>query len=111
MDGRLSDRHPGDGSETRAGRPERTPEECVVPSLDRLEERIKFLLERYAELSEQHRTLTAAQQRLDGDLDPIVLDERLRTLETENDRLVRHAAFLEDRIRELLSRIRYVVEA
>lgn len=80
-------------------------------SLDRLEERIKLLVARYEDLAERYQALTAARNRIDGTLDPLVLDERMRALEKENERLSRHAAFLEQKIRELLSRVRYVVEA
>ena len=44
-------------------------------------------------------------------LDPIALRDRVRTLEDERERLERHAAFLEARIRGLHSRVRYVVES
>ncbi|HUP02050.1 MAG TPA: hypothetical protein VM737_11080 [Gemmatimonadota bacterium] len=107
----MNERRRTGGTDARDGARASGPEARLGISLDRLEERIKLLLARHAELVERYRTLTAARQRLDGDLDPVALDERLRTLEAENDRLVRHTAFLESRIRELLSRIRYVVEA
>lgn len=80
-------------------------------SLDSLEERIKLLVARYEDLAERYRVITASRDRLDGTLDPLALEERMQTLEAENDRLSRHAAFLEQKIRELLSRVRYVVEA
>lgn len=80
-------------------------------SLDRLEERIKLLVARYEDLAERYQALTAVRDRIDGTVDPLVLDERMRALGAENERLSRHAAFLEQKIRELLSRVRYVVEA
>ena len=39
------------------------------------------------------------------------LEQRVRALEAENQKLERHSAFLEDRIRGLLSRVRYVIES
>jgi hypothetical protein len=35
----------------------------------------------------------------------------MRKLEAENERLSRHAAYLEDRIASLRARVRYVVES
>jgi hypothetical protein len=36
---------------------------------------------------------------------------RVRELESENERIARHAEFLETKVKELLARVRYVVEA
>lgn len=85
--------------------------DVLTAALDRLEERIKLLLARHAELAERHREAMAAQRALDGGLDPVTLDARVRSLEADNDRLARHAAHLEDRIRDLLARVRYAVES
>lgn len=80
-------------------------------SLDRLEEKVKLLLARHEALSEQYRELEARQRRAERGGDPVQLAERIDALQQAHDRLSRHAAFLEDRIRDLLSRTRYVVEA
>ncbi len=81
------------------------------PLLDGLEEKIKLLIERYQDLAEEYRALVEVRERLKGTPDPVALQERLRALEAERDRHSRHEAFLEERIRDLLARIRYVVEA
>lgn len=83
----------------------------LTGALDRLEERINLLLARHAELAERHREAMAAQRALDGGLDPVKLDARVRSLQADNDRLARHAAHLEERIRDLLARVRYAVES
>jgi hypothetical protein len=65
----------------------------------------------------RHESVTAAhaaeedRRRSQGTLDPIELGKRVRALEAEKERLERHSAFLEDRIRGLLSRVRYVIES
>ncbi|HET9333663.1 MAG TPA: hypothetical protein VFQ21_08785 [Gemmatimonadota bacterium] len=65
----------------------------------------------------RHGELIAARaeadaRRVEGQsLDPIALRDRIVKLEKERERLDRHAAFLEERIRGLLSRVRYVVES
>ncbi|CAN5229513.1 hypothetical protein BH18GEM1_BH18GEM1_01000 [soil metagenome] len=79
--------------------------------LDGLEERIKLLVERYEDLAEEYRALVEMRERLKGTPDPVALQERLRALEAEHERHSRHEAFLEEGIRDLLARIRYVVEA
>ena len=76
-----------------------------------LERKVKLLLSRHTELTERYKEAVAAGERLDAGLDPAVLEERVRVLEGERDRLSRHAAFLEGKIRELLTRVRYAVDA
>lgn len=76
-----------------------------------LEGKVKLLLSRHTELTERYREAMAASERLGTGLDPVVLEERVRVLESERDRLSRHAAFLEGKIRELLTRVRYAVDA
>ena len=84
--------------------------ETLKSSLDTLEENIKLLLARHERLAAAH----AASEELSRSrrtLDPIELQSRVRTLEADRERLERHAAFLEERIRGLLSRVRYVIES
>ena len=84
--------------------------ETLRDSLDRLEENVTLLLARHGEILAAHAV--AEKRRVERkSLDPIELQDRVRALEQERERLDRHAAFLEDRIRGLLSRVRYVVES
>lgn len=84
--------------------------ETLADSLDRLEENVTLLLARYGESVAARAAADA--RRLEGQsLDPIALRDRIGELEKERQRLDRHAAFLEERIRGLLSRVRYVVES
>lgn len=84
--------------------------EPLRDSLDRLEENVTLLLARHGELVAA-RAEADARHREGKSLDPIALRDRIHELEAERDRLDRHAAFLEERIRGLLSRVRYVVES
>ena len=84
--------------------------ETLKSSLDTLEENIKLLIARHERLAAAH----AASEELNRSrraLDPIELQSRVRALEADRQRLERHAAFLEERIRGLLSRVRYVIES
>jgi hypothetical protein len=84
--------------------------EPLRDSLDRLEENVTLLLARHGELIAARAEADA--RRIEGQsLDPIALRDRIVQLEEERERLDRHAAFLEERIRGLLSRVRYVVES
>lgn len=76
-----------------------------------LERKVKLLLSRHTELTERYNEAMAAGERLSTGLDPVVLEERVQALESERDRLARHATFLEGKIRELLTRVRYAVDA
>ncbi|MEJ2153519.1 MAG: hypothetical protein P8Y29_11410 [Gemmatimonadota bacterium] len=76
-----------------------------------LEHKVKLLLSRHTELTERYKEAVVAGERLGTGLDPVALEERVRVLEDERDRLSRHAAFLEGKIRELLTRVRYAVDA
>jgi hypothetical protein len=76
-----------------------------------LERKVKLLLSRHTELIERYNEAVVAGERLGAGLDPAALEERVRVLESERDRLSRHAAFLEGKIRELLTRVRYAVDA
>ena len=83
----------------------------LAVALDALGDKVKLLVERSRRLAERCREEESVRRRLEGGLDPVVLDERVRELESENERLARHAEFLETKLKELLSRVRYVVEA
>ncbi len=89
--------------------PQRVAE--LAAALDVLGDKVKLLVERSRRLSERCREEEELRRRLEGGLDPVALDERVHALESENDRLTRHAEFLEGKLKELLSRVRYVVEA
>jgi hypothetical protein len=98
----------------RPSRPRDTADEegasTLRASLDALEENITLLLARHESVAAAHAA-DEERRRSQGALDPVQLDERVRALETEKERLERHSAFLEDRIRGLLSRVRYVIES
>lgn len=87
-------------------------------ALDTMDEKITLLLSRHALLTERYMAAVAAQREVEeqlermtsGDVDPAALEERVRELETRNDRLTRHAEFLEGRVEGLLARVRYVLE-
>lgn len=79
-------------------------------SLDELESKIKLLVERHDELAAHVTESLMAIQDQDG-ADPVALRAEIESLESERERLARHAEFLESRIRELLTRARYAVDA
>lgn len=91
----------------------------VGAALDGLEQRIKLLAERHVALADRCAAAEAASQEAtrqldslkESGLDPVSLDARVRELEAENESLSRHAGCLEEEIRSLLSRVRYVLEA
>ena len=85
-------------------------EDRVRASLDALEESVKLLVARHAE-AVKGRSAAESRNRKGKSLDAVALKDRVRELEAETERLERHAAFLEDRIRALLSRVRYVIES
>lgn len=114
--------NPGEeGSEPEAGVDPAAEEgaERLRAALDALERKVGLLLERHEELAGLHaeaiedgRRSAERLARLERDgLDPVEVDARIRSLEEENERLARHAEFLEERIRAMMSRVRYVVEA
>lgn len=82
----------------------------VAHSLDELESKIKLLVERHDELAAHVTESLAAIQDQDG-ADPVALRAEIESLESDRERLARHAEFLESRIRELLTRARYAVDA
>lgn len=79
-------------------------------SLDALEESVNLLVARHGE-AVAARSAAEQRSRSGKGLDPVALQERVQALEAETEKLRRHAAFLEDRIRGLLSRVRYVIES
>jgi len=106
------------GAESAAGPPpgaEADPGEVLADALDRLEASVTLLLDRQRELAERCAGAEARKRdaerklaRLAGEgLDPGAIERRMVELEEENERLSRHAAHLEERIRGLLSRVRY----
>lgn len=82
----------------------------LLASLDALEENVTLLLARHESLVSANAA-SEERRRSRDTLDPIELERRLRALESDTEKLERHAAFLEDRIRGLLSRVRYVIES
>lgn len=104
---------PGEGDEVVvAGDAGPAPDLRLGEALDRLEERVSLLVERYGEAAREARRASERLSRLEaGGADPVELEERIRGLEAENERLSRHAEFLEERIQGLMSRVRYVMEA
>lgn len=82
----------------------------LAAALDAVGDKVKLLVERTRRLSERCREDEDLRQRLEGGLDPAALDARVRELEAERERLSRHAEFLEGKMKDLLSRVRYVVE-
>jgi hypothetical protein len=82
----------------------------LLASLDALEENVTLLLARLESLTAANAAAEERRRSRDS-LDPEELDRRLRALESDKERLELHAAFLERRIRGLLSRVRYVIES
>ena len=99
------------GSGKKPARRARKPDpDSLLASLDALEENVTLLLARHESLAAANAAAEERRQSRDS-LDPVELERRLRTLESDKERLERHAAFLEGRIRGLLSRVRYVIES
>lgn len=98
---------------------ERESDDVLGEALDTLEGSVTLLLDRHEELVERCASAeeTGAEARrklarLAGEgLDPDALERKIRELEEDRDRLKRHSAHLEERIRGLLARVRYVVGA
>ncbi|MFN2383924.1 MAG: hypothetical protein ABR559_06630 [Gemmatimonadota bacterium] len=79
-------------------------------ALAALEERIMLLIARHQGVQERLATKEAAARRIADGADPLALEARVRELEGENDRLTRHAEFLERQVRGLRGRVRYALE-
>jgi hypothetical protein len=97
-------------SRPRRGEAQENGFDSLLASLDALEENVTLLLARHESLAAANAAAEERRQSRDS-LDPVELERRLRVLEADNERLERHAAFLEGRIRGLLSRVRYVIES
>jgi hypothetical protein len=97
-------------SRPRRGDAQESGSDSLLASLDALEENVTLLLARHESLAAANAAAEERRQSRDS-LDPVELERRLRVLETDRARLERHAAFLEGRIRGLLSRVRYVIES
>lgn len=88
------------------------PVDRLRAALVRLDEKVGGLLERHAAAIEENRRSAERLARLESSgVDPTELEARIDSLESENDQLRAHAAFLEERIRGMLDRVRYVVES
>ena len=99
------------GSGKKPARPARKPDpDSLLASLDALEENVTLLLARHESLAAANAAVEERSRSRDS-LDPVELERRLQALESDKERLERHAAFLEGRIRGLLSRVRYVIES
>lgn len=119
-EGRAEDDAPAGGDPAvEETEPDPESDDVLGDALDTLEASVSLLLDRYEELAERCATAeeTSAEARrkmarLAGEgLDPDALERKIRELEEDNDRLMRHSEHLEERIRGLLARVRYVVEA
>jgi len=75
----------------------------LIQKVAQLQEDKRILEERYAELEETFRRLRK------GKIDPLQQDETIRTLMREKDELGAHARHLEERIRAMLTRVRFSV--
>ena len=88
-----------------------------LAALEILEKRISLLLKKYAQLQEEERALEARYAELEetfrrlrkGKIDPLQQDEAIRTLMRDNEELEAHARHLEERIRAMLTRVRFTV--
>jgi prefoldin subunit 5 len=69
----------------------------------RLQDEKRALEERYAELEETFRRLRK------GKIDPLQQDETIRNLAREKEELEGHTRHLEERIRAMLTRVRFSV--
>ena len=76
-------------------------------TLEEVERKVKLLVDRHRALAGAYSEMTASMGDGGDGLDPAELEEVVRSLRSERDRLARHAEFLESRVRELLTRARY----
>ena len=100
---------PGSAKKPARAARKRDPD-SLLASLDALEENVTLLLARHEGLAAANAAAEERSRSRDS-LDPVELERRLQALESDRERLERHAAFLEGRIRGLLSRVRYVIES
>ena len=86
-------------------------------TLEILEKKVSFLLRKHAQLQDEKRTLEARYAELEetfrrlrkGKIDPLQQDETIRNLMREKEELEAHARHLEERIRAMLTRVRFSV--
>jgi hypothetical protein len=86
-----------------------------LKALEILEKKVTLLLKKYAHLQEEKRGLELRYAELEetfrrlrkGKIDPLQQDETIRSLVREKDELAAHARHLEDRIRAMLTRVRF----
>ena len=86
-------------------------------TLDILEKKVSLLIAKNAHLQEDKRNLEERYAELEetfrrlrkGKIDPLQQDETIRTLMREKDELEAHARHLEERIRAMLTRVRFSV--
>jgi FtsZ-binding cell division protein ZapB len=85
--------------------------------LEILEKKITLLFKKCAQLQEEKHALELRYAELEetfrrlrkGKIDPLQQDETIRTLMRENAELEAHARHLEERIRAMLTRVRFSV--
>lgn len=86
-------------------------------ALEILEKKVSLLLRKHAQLQEENRALGERYAELEemfrrlrkGKIDPLQQDETIRTLMREKEELEAHARHLEERIRAMLTRVRFSV--
>ena len=86
-------------------------------TLDILEKKISLLIQKNARLQEDRQALEMRYAELEetfrrlrkGKIDPLQQDETIRALMRERDELEAHARHLEERIRAMLTRVRFSV--
>ncbi|MFN2431533.1 MAG: hypothetical protein ABR599_01715 [Gemmatimonadota bacterium] len=89
----------------------------TVKALDILEKKLTLLLRRIAQLQEEKQTLEARYAELEemfrrlrkGKIDPLQQDETIRALARDKHELEEHVRHLEERIRAMLTRVRFSV--
>ena len=86
-------------------------------ALEILEKKVSLLLRKHAQLQEEYRALGERYAELEemfrrlrkGKIDPLQQDEAIRSLRRENEELEVHARHLEERVRAMLTRVRFSV--
>lgn len=86
-------------------------------TLEILEKKVTLLLRKHAQLQEEKQALEVRCAELEetfrrlrkGAIDPLQQDETIRILTREKDELEKHARHLEERIRAMLTRVRFTV--
>ena len=89
----------------------------TVKALDVLEKKITLLLRRNAQLQDEKHALESRYAELEemfrrlrkGKIDPLQQDETIRSLAREKEELEEHVRHLEERIRAMLTRVRFSV--